>query len=151
MGIKDGDRFVREGGQLIRAQSQRFALVSLDGQVSGGSGRRRVFHLLRTTEGKRERRGTKDGHSKELFKRHYTILGQSCNFHLVGPSQFRETCMFNSFSMRTTLMTLVMAFVACTGCTAATKTPIPAPAGDSPLAQTKGRETAIFAGGCFWG
>jgi peptide-methionine (S)-S-oxide reductase len=59
--------------------------------------------------------------------------------------------MFNSFSMRTTLMTLVMAFVAFTGCSAATKTPIPAPASDSALAQTKGRQTAIFAGGCFWG
>jgi peptide-methionine (S)-S-oxide reductase len=59
--------------------------------------------------------------------------------------------MFNSFSMRATVMTLVMAFVACTGCSAATKTPIPAPTSDSTLAQTKGRQTAIFAGGCFWG
>src|SRR3984885_445537 len=59
--------------------------------------------------------------------------------------------MSNSFSMRTTVMTLVMAFVACTGCTAATKTPIPAPAADSALAQTPGKQTAVFAGGCFWG
>jgi peptide-methionine (S)-S-oxide reductase len=59
--------------------------------------------------------------------------------------------MFNSFSMRAAVMTLVMAFVACTGCSAATKTPIPAPTSDSTLAQTKGRQTAIFAGGCFWG
>jgi peptide-methionine (S)-S-oxide reductase len=59
--------------------------------------------------------------------------------------------MSNSFSMRTTVMTLVMAFAACTGCTAATKTPIPAPTSDSALAQTPGRQTAIFAGGCFWG
>jgi peptide-methionine (S)-S-oxide reductase len=30
-------------------------------------------------------------------------------------------------------------------------TPIPAPADDTALAQTAGKETAIFAGGCFWG
>lgn len=29
--------------------------------------------------------------------------------------------------------------------------PIPAPATDSPLAKNSGKETAVFAGGCFWG
>jgi len=31
------------------------------------------------------------------------------------------------------------------------KTPFPAPAVDAPLAGAKGQQTAVFAGGCFWG
>jgi peptide-methionine (S)-S-oxide reductase len=31
------------------------------------------------------------------------------------------------------------------------KTPFPAPAVDTPLATAKSRQTAVFAGGCFWG
>ncbi|WP_263419518.1 peptide-methionine (S)-S-oxide reductase MsrA [Terriglobus albidus] len=34
---------------------------------------------------------------------------------------------------------------------AATKQPIPAPTHDVALATTHGRQTAVFAGGCFWG
>ncbi len=34
---------------------------------------------------------------------------------------------------------------------AATKTPIPPPNTDLPLASKPGKETAVFAGGCFWG
>lgn len=34
---------------------------------------------------------------------------------------------------------------------AETRTGIPAPKDDVPLAQHPGRETAVFAGGCFWG
>lgn len=38
------------------------------------------------------------------------------------------------------------------GCaTAATHPPIPAAASDAPLAQTAGKQKAVFAGGCFWG
>ena len=59
--------------------------------------------------------------------------------------------MFNSFAMRNTLVALVMAFAAATGCSAAARAPIPPPASDSPLAQSKGKQTAVFAGGCFWG
>ena len=56
-----------------------------------------------------------------------------------------------SFAMRNTLVALLMAFVACAGCTAAAKTPIPAPTSDTTLAQSPGKQTAVFAGGCFWG
>ena len=49
------------------------------------------------------------------------------------------------------MVALLMAFAACAGCTAAAKTPIPPPASDSALAQTPGKQTAVFAGGCFWG
>ena len=35
--------------------------------------------------------------------------------------------------------------------TAANITPIPAPLQDEPHAQHPGHETAVFAGGCFWG
>ncbi|WP_254059890.1 peptide-methionine (S)-S-oxide reductase MsrA [Granulicella sp. L46] len=38
------------------------------------------------------------------------------------------------------------------GCThAETRAPIPAPQVDASLSQTHGKQTAIFAGGCFWG
>jgi peptide-methionine (S)-S-oxide reductase len=36
-------------------------------------------------------------------------------------------------------------------CTAASSTPLPAPATDIPAASVKGTQTAVFAGGCFWG
>jgi peptide-methionine (S)-S-oxide reductase len=59
--------------------------------------------------------------------------------------------MSGSFAMRNTVAVLLLAFSASIGCTAATKTPIPAPANDAALAQTSGKQTAVFAGGCFWG
>jgi peptide-methionine (S)-S-oxide reductase len=34
---------------------------------------------------------------------------------------------------------------------ACAKPPIPAPSADAPLAKQPGKETAVFAGGCFWG
>jgi len=37
------------------------------------------------------------------------------------------------------------------GTNAASKTPIPAAKVDQPLASTPGKESAVFAGGCFWG
>jgi peptide-methionine (S)-S-oxide reductase len=59
--------------------------------------------------------------------------------------------MFSSFAMRNTVAAFLFTVAACAGCSAAAKTPIPPPASDSPLAQTKGKQTAVFAGGCFWG
>ena len=59
--------------------------------------------------------------------------------------------MSSSFNMRNTVVVLLLTFAAWLGCTAAAKTPIPPPASDSTLAQTPGKQTAIFAGGCFWG
>lgn len=53
--------------------------------------------------------------------------------------------------MRNTLVTLLLALAASVGCSAASKTPIPAPVDDVSLAQAPGRQTAVFAGGCFWG
>jgi peptide-methionine (S)-S-oxide reductase len=59
--------------------------------------------------------------------------------------------MSRSYAMRSTVVALLIAFAASIGCTAATKTPLPAPTNDSPLAQASGKQTAVFAGGCFWG
>jgi peptide-methionine (S)-S-oxide reductase len=59
--------------------------------------------------------------------------------------------MFGSFAMRNALVGFVMAFAACTGCSAAATAPIPPAASDTALAQSKGKQTAVFAGGCFWG
>jgi peptide-methionine (S)-S-oxide reductase len=59
--------------------------------------------------------------------------------------------MSGSFAVRNTLVALLIVFGASIGCTAATKVPIPAPVTDVPLAQTAGKQTAVFAGGCFWG
>jgi peptide-methionine (S)-S-oxide reductase len=59
--------------------------------------------------------------------------------------------MSSSFRMRNTVAALLMAFAACSGCTAAAKTPIPPAVTDSQLTQTSGKQTAVFAGGCFWG
>jgi len=55
-------------------------------------------------------------------------------------SRFR---LFLSFAF-----TIILA--ACTA-NAIPKTPIPAPMTDVPLATSSGKQTAVFAGGCFWG
>ena len=56
-------------------------------------------------------------------------------------------------SQRTSLIVptalLAFAFMGCTH--AETRAPIPAPQVDASLSPTHGKQTAIFAGGCFWG
>jgi peptide-methionine (S)-S-oxide reductase len=59
------------------------------------------------------------------------------------PSRFQPV-------LRTTLATALL-LVSFTGCHAETRTTIPAPQMDVPLTQAHGKQTAIFAGGCFWG
>ncbi len=59
--------------------------------------------------------------------------------------------MFANVSLRNTMGALLLAFAACTGCTAAVKAPVPPPTEDAALAQSPGKATAVFAGGCFWG
>jgi peptide-methionine (S)-S-oxide reductase len=54
-------------------------------------------------------------------------------------------------ALRTAVLTLLMTIVVCGGCHAATKTPVPPPTNDAALAQAPGKQTAVFAGGCFWG
>ncbi len=59
--------------------------------------------------------------------------------------------MTGSTMMRSAILTLSLALVASAGCRAAARQPIPGPKQDAPLAAKTGKETAIFAGGCFWG
>jgi peptide-methionine (S)-S-oxide reductase len=54
-------------------------------------------------------------------------------------------------AMRKSVVALLFVLAASIGCNAATKNLIPPPASDVALAQTSGKETAVFAGGCFWG
>lgn len=54
-------------------------------------------------------------------------------------------------AMRGAVLTLLMTIVVCGGCRAATKAPVPAAKDDAQLAQSPGKQTAVFAGGCFWG
>jgi peptide-methionine (S)-S-oxide reductase len=59
--------------------------------------------------------------------------------------------MFASVAARKTVLATAMIVAACAGCKAATNTPVPPPASDAALAQAPGKQTAVFAGGCFWG
>jgi peptide-methionine (S)-S-oxide reductase len=63
----------------------------------------------------------------------------------------REIGMSNMFSVRGTLMVALIVSALCIGCKGETRTNIPAPSSDETLAQKPGKETAVFAGGCFWG
>ncbi|MGD0522063.1 MAG: peptide-methionine (S)-S-oxide reductase MsrA [Terracidiphilus sp.] len=54
-------------------------------------------------------------------------------------------------ALRHAFLSLLMASTLVAGCRAGTKTPVPAAVTDAPLAQAPGQETAVFAGGCFWG
>jgi len=57
-----------------------------------------------------------------------------------------------SFSLTRSFLSFVLtiSLVACTA-HAAPKTPIPAATSDASLASAPGKQTAVFAGGCFWG
>jgi peptide-methionine (S)-S-oxide reductase len=46
---------------------------------------------------------------------------------------------------------VLLALLSCAFASSATKAPFPDPAYDAPKAATKGKETAVLAGGCFWG
>jgi peptide-methionine (S)-S-oxide reductase len=47
-------------------------------------------------------------------------------------------------------LSLLASLIGCTA-RAANRTPIPPPADDVPLAKSGSHQTAVFAGGCFWG
>ena len=59
--------------------------------------------------------------------------------------------MVRNRSLRLALSTLVVALAGSAGCNAAPRSPVPAPAVDDALARSPGRQTAVVAGGCFWG
>ena len=59
--------------------------------------------------------------------------------------------MFRTIALRSAFVSLLFATLFSAGCRAAAKPPIPAANNDAPLAQTPGKQTAVFAGGCFWG
>jgi peptide-methionine (S)-S-oxide reductase len=56
-----------------------------------------------------------------------------------------------SYGLRSIFVSSLVALAVCAGCRAASKTPVPPATTDVPLAQTSGKQTAVFAGGCFWG
>ena len=56
----------------------------------------------------------------------------------------------SSFLLRILAILLLSTMLACSVATA-TAIAIPDPTLDAPLAATKGEQTAVFAGGCFWG
>src|SRR2546429_2693143 len=56
----------------------------------------------------------------------------------------------SSFLLRILAPLLLSIMLACSAATA-TAIAIPDPTLDAPLAATKGEQTAVFAGGCFWG
>jgi peptide-methionine (S)-S-oxide reductase len=54
-------------------------------------------------------------------------------------------------NLRNLFLSLLIGFSLAAGCRGASKVPVPAPAKDAALAESPGQETAVFAGGCFWG
>jgi len=58
--------------------------------------------------------------------------------------------MYRYFFLSTVILLMVATMVACSAVTASA-TAIPDPAVDAPLANVKGKQTAVLAGGCFWG
>ncbi|MGH9616555.1 MAG: peptide-methionine (S)-S-oxide reductase MsrA [Acidobacteriaceae bacterium] len=59
--------------------------------------------------------------------------------------------MSTSIATRSTIVAVLMVFLCGMECSAAKKQPFPVATVDAPLAHMPGRETAVLAGGCFWG
>jgi peptide-methionine (S)-S-oxide reductase len=59
--------------------------------------------------------------------------------------------MYRLTSLRASLFSTLIALALCAGCRAAAKTPVPPAEHDEALAQSPAKQTAVFAGGCFWG
>ncbi|MGA3135521.1 MAG: peptide-methionine (S)-S-oxide reductase MsrA [Terracidiphilus sp.] len=57
----------------------------------------------------------------------------------------------STIALRGAIIPLLIVTLSSAGCHAAAKAPIPAAASDALLAQSPGKQTAVFAGGCFWG
>ncbi len=58
--------------------------------------------------------------------------------------------MYKYIALSAVIFAIVATIAACSSATASA-TAIPDPAVDTPLAKTKGEQTAVLAGGCFWG
>ena len=56
-----------------------------------------------------------------------------------------------SFALRSMTMAILLAGAACAAAQKPPRSPIPPPKTDAALAQTPGKQVAVFAGGCFWG
>jgi peptide-methionine (S)-S-oxide reductase len=63
----------------------------------------------------------------------------------------QEIFMNSSGVIRSALWCALVISTFCVGCRAETRTTIPAPNSDAVLATKSGKQTAVFAGGCFWG
>jgi peptide-methionine (S)-S-oxide reductase len=59
--------------------------------------------------------------------------------------------MFTRFLRSVFALSIAIALAACTTTHAAPPSPIPAAKVDAPLASAPSKQTAVFAGGCFWG
>lgn len=59
--------------------------------------------------------------------------------------------MSKKLPLRGVLGSLLITLALSVGCRAASKSPVPPAEQDAALAQTSGQQTAVFAGGCFWG
>jgi peptide-methionine (S)-S-oxide reductase len=59
--------------------------------------------------------------------------------------------MFKGLTLPLPVASLLLTVALCAGCHAATRTPVSAAANDEALAPSPGKQTAVFAGGCFWG
>src|ERR1019366_8382876 len=55
------------------------------------------------------------------------------------------------FALRSMTMAILLAGAACAAAQKPPRSPIPPPKTDAALAQTPGKQVAVFAGGCFWG
>jgi peptide-methionine (S)-S-oxide reductase len=59
--------------------------------------------------------------------------------------------MARQISLQKIFLSCLMILAICAGCRAATNTPLPPATTDVPLAKSTAKQTAVFAGGCFWG
>jgi peptide-methionine (S)-S-oxide reductase len=62
-----------------------------------------------------------------------------------------ENAMVRSLSPQRIFFGFLLVLALCAGCQAATNSPLPPATTDVPLSKASAKQTAVFAGGCFWG